>query len=164
MSSSKIKVIKNFLPKKVFRDIHLLMLSDAFPWYYQSTVTYKELKRNNFFYFTHVFFKDEAIRSPWFHYWQPALDKLNVKNLKRIKANIYPQKAKVHFHDPHVDFQEPHQTCLVYMNKNNGPTRIKDKLYYPEANKAVIFNGEYTHQSSCCTDAHIRITVNINYN
>ena len=72
----------------------------------------------------------------------------------------------------HTDLDtHPHDhesnTCLLYLNRNNGGTRFKvgDTIesVQSEPNRAVIFPGTLEHAGVWCTDKKLRFVLNINY-
>ena len=89
---------------------------------------------------------------------------------------------------PHVDFDLPHQTALVYINDSDGPSIIYDQKFNtllkssssehyhkikdtmsvmeavdPVANRMVLFNGLHYHSGTTPKDSARRVVMNINY-
>ena len=99
----------------------------------------------------------------------------------RLKANLYPRTDKIFQHEKHLDYfnYETREhfpwlnsfpiTNMVYMvNDNDGGTEILDTsegdiLIPSKQNTAVIFNNQFWHKSSTCTNKKARITINFNF-
>jgi len=82
-----------------------------------------------------------------------------------VKGNLFPNQNKFIEHNTHIDYDEPHQAAIYYINTNNGYTSFKDptKKVSSVANRCAIFDGHHQHRSSNCTDQKCRITLNVNY-
>tara|TARA_B100000902_G_C27320257_1_gene923916 strand:- start:828 stop:1454 length:627 start_codon:yes stop_codon:yes gene_type:complete len=155
------KEFKNFLPISLAHEIHDVVTSDVFPWYWIDDVTTAPEDRTNV---------TEVLPSqPGFHHtpfvdgkaseWYPSfsfmyhyiLDALELDGeewyLARIRVGMnFPSIFDQHqeHNVPHVDYPETsvgeHYTCLYYVNESDGPT--------------VIFNEQqesenYTIQNKC---------------
>ena len=158
----KYKIIDNFLPKEEFIKIKNLMLNSDFPWYYNNDVSYENAQDS--FYFTHKFFDNYCINSHQFNLLYPILKKLNLKSIIRIKGNFYPKTLEIKEHGKHVDYKFSHNGFILYINTNNGFTRLKDgsKIESIE-NRGLLFDASIKHNSSTCTDQNGRININFNY-
>ena len=158
----KYKIIDNFLPTKEFIKIKNLMLSSDFPWYYNNSVSYENVQDS--FYFTHKFFDNHCINSPQFNLLYPIFKKLNLKSIIRVKGNFYPKTLEIEEHGKHVDYKFNHNGFILYINTNNGFTRLKDgsKIESYE-NRGLLFDASIEHNSSTCTDQNARININFNY-
>ena len=113
---------------------------------------------------------------------------IRFNNLIRIRIGLLPRKQNVFINRPHIDFEENHNTMLIYLSTCNAPTLIYKNKYmlnqnmssyeYCERNKgtfeldeeiacidntAVIFNGLRYHSSSFPTDVNRRIVATINF-
>ena len=95
---------------------------------------------------------------------KPLIDKLNVKSLIRIKANLYHKTEKLIFHKPHLDYDFKHKGAILYLNTCNGYTVLNGgtKIKSVE-NTLLLFDSSKTHNSTNCTDKKIRLNININY-
>ena len=80
------------------------------------------------------------------------------------KRNLYPNQNKFIEHDTHIDYDEPHQAAIYYINTNNGYTKLEDGTKVSSiANRMLFFDGSKNHQSTNCTDEKIRLNINFNY-
>ena len=158
----KYKIVDNFLPDQIFKELQNFIMGDYFPWHYQNTVSAKDAKDG--WYFAHEFFNDKVGFSFAFQNIKPILDILNPTVLLRAKANLYPSSHKLQEHGKHVDFDFKHKGFLFYINTNNGFTRLSDgtKIKSIE-NRALFFNSSLKHNSTNCTDQQVRVNMNINY-
>lgn len=161
MGQSKYKVIDNFLNKEDFKKIQDFMLSSYFPWYFNSTVSYKKV--NDGIYFTHQFF-DIFPKSDLYHIVEPLIEKIKPKSIIRVKGNLYPATLNIKEHGDHVDYEYPHKGLIFYINTNNGFTKLEcgTKIKSVE-NRALLFKSNKKHNSSTCTDTQARININVNY-
>ena len=157
------KEVNNFLNSEDFLKIKNTLLHDTFfPWFLQNGIA-----RNNDgdIQFTHLFYNDEK-PSIYFEVLRPILNKLKIKKLLRIKANLVPKSNKLIQHDYHVDY--PGLTCttaIFYINSNDGYTIFKKnkKIIKSEENKFVYFKSSLEHAGTTCTDKKIRSLINLNY-
>jgi hypothetical protein len=156
------KIIDNFLEKEEFLKIKNIMMSNDFPWFYNSAVADYNLKDS--FYFTHCFFNDCHVRSDKYNLLYPIFNKLNLKSIIRAKGNFYSKTEKIEEHGTHSDYEFTHKGFILYINTNNGFTRLKngEKINSIE-NRGLFFNPGLEHNSSSCTDQHGRININFNY-
>jgi hypothetical protein len=61
-----------------------------------------------------------------------ACDKAGLKltNLIRVRLGMFPQTMiDVPYHNPHVDFYEPHLVGLYYVNDSDGDTVVFDETF-----------------------------------
>jgi hypothetical protein len=102
--------------------------------------------------------------SDFFKEVYPILEKIQPKDIIRVKGNLYPQSSQP-VNDPyHVDYTFAHRGAIYYLNTNNGPTIFKDgtKVEAVE-NRIMFFDPTIEHASVRCTDAKIRLNINFNY-
>jgi hypothetical protein len=159
----KYKVIDNFLPKDLFIKIKNFIMGNEMPWYYQSEVS-KHNEKNLNFYFMHMFFSDRYGMSHYYLEILPIIKIIKPQALLRVKGNLYTKTKKLIQHDEHVDFHFKHKGFLLYINTNNGYTKLKDgtKIESIE-NRALFFDSSVEHSSTNCTNEQIRVNININY-
>lgn len=141
----KIKEVKNFLPDSLANELHDIMTSSQFPWYWLDDVTAAPYDRkevpetynsqpgmhhtpwvdgNASEWFPHFSFMYHYIRE------QLGLDQ-HMWYLARIRCglNFATFRPDHNLHNsPHVDYPETatgnHYTCLYYVNDSDGPTVV----------------------------------------
>jgi hypothetical protein len=158
------KIIDDFLSKDEFEDLCKLVINNGnFPWFsgadgvaYMGDVSDKQ--------FTHTFYANCCFNSSYFETLTPILNKIRPRALIRAKANLYTRNTKLIEHGKHTDFDYPHKAFILYLNTNNGYTRMPDGTVVDSvANRGVFFNGNEPHSSTNCTDELSRINIAINY-
>ena len=158
------KIIDNFLSEEEYLKIKYMMLDDwrNFPWFYTPSVA---SENDNDIYFVHTFQEKELdLESPYLHKLHSILKKMNIDDLWRVKGNLFPNQNKFIEHDAHIDYDEPHQAAIYYINTNNGYTKLKDGTKVDSvANRLLLFNGSEYHSSTNCTNDKIRVNINFNY-
>ena len=164
------KVIDDFLPSYFFDQLQNTLLNDEFPWYYNANVVGTECDTLSNFQFTHTFYdirpRWNGEASDYFSLLGYCIQKMECKNLYRIKANLNPRTV---FHRKggwHIDFIDdpPITTAILYLNSNNGWTRFKkDGRVKSVANRLVIFDSNQEHSGVTCTDEKCRVVINFNY-
>ena len=137
-----IKIKNNFLHKDDFKNLKDPMLGPDFPWYYNNTKVDKE----------------------------PVLQKLKVKEVIRIKANLVPRTSRIHRFEKHTDQDFNCKGAILYINSNNGCTIFEEgrrdgssKHVTSKENRIVLFNANKNHQGTTCTNEKIRVLINFNY-
>jgi hypothetical protein len=157
------KIVDNFLAKDDFKALYDAVTGPYFPWYTKSEgVAYE----NDFSdkYFVHVLYGNDKPNSAYFEVLNPILAKIESNSLIRAKANLYTRNTKLIEHGKHTDFEYPHKAFILYLNTNNGYTRMPDDTVVDSvANRGVFFNGNESHNSTNCTDELARINIAINY-
>jgi hypothetical protein len=156
-------IYKNFLNKEKLKSFKLELFNKEFPWYYRDKQTNK---KNNTFYFTHCFMKDQKIHSDWYEtFIKPIVEKIEATNILEIRANLVVNTGKKQKSGYHVDFPYlKNKTAILYMNTCNGYTMFKNKKKVTsEENKMIIFDGQLEHQGVSQTDTKRRIVINFNY-
>ena len=159
------QVYDNFLEQSYFNEIEKLITMHELPWYTSLGVGSETDYIDNIYYQTHAFFEHYRIYSPqWFDKLMPLINKLDVKALIRIRANMYPGRENITTHGYHVDFEYKSKAALLYINDNDGYTEFeKGGKVESKANRLVIFNSNDRHRSTNCTNAYARFNININY-
>ena len=156
------KVIENFLPYYQFNKLESFLMGDDFPWFYNDGIVSWDDGR---YQFIHGFYKD-SWKSDNLSLLDLALQKLDVKKLYRIKANLNPRtlfnvKTGYHVDEAKVGL---HKTAVYYINTNNGGTQFKKgKKIKSLANTMVIFDSHLLHAGITCTDEKRRVVINFNY-
>ena len=168
------KIIDNFLDKEIFLKIQYEICSSVFfAWYFQE---FKDFKASasvdkitqrdlNQYQFTHLFYDKYRPHSDSFSLLEPLLNKLKVKSLIRIKANLIPYSSKFYNGYFHTDTEHKNLTAIYYLNTNNGYTTFEknNKKVESKENRIVIFDSQMKHKGTNTTDKKKRVLLNINY-
>ena len=159
----RVKVVDNFLPEYQFKQIQDMLIEKdpIFPWYYNDDICYEN---DGKFQFTHTFYNhNDGTKSYYYSLLDACQNKLGVKKLVRIKANL---NTRTLFHRKtgwHYDFEDM-TTSILYLNTNNGWTAIKGYGKVESvANRMVIFDSNLQHSGVTCTDKNRRVVINFNY-
>ena len=162
------KIIDKFIDDKSFKNLNETMLGVEFPWYYNTfkVSTESTIEDNENFQFTHIFFSEKKIRTKekeW-NLIVPIIQKLKVKELIKIKANMTPKKNKNYKYPMHVDTGlKGHKTSVFYVNTNNGGTIFQNgKKITSTNNRLVEFDSHQKHAAVDCTDQKVRVVINFN--
>ena len=172
------KIVDNFLSEQQNKEILDIFTRPNFPWFLCNEITEpgagtklqgiygnQPIIYDNLFYMVHVLQNENHITS---NYYEPIilkmfLPKMDVKALRRVKANFYPSSNEVHEHLPHADNPWPHKGALYYINDNDGYTIIGDEKVESVANRMVFFDPSIKHASTDCSNARYRLNINFNY-
>ena len=164
----KFDVIDNFLPEEDWQWVHNTMLSDKnFGWTYGDYINYAH-DQQQFFQFEHLFYDRFQIYSE--HYQKIInmfCDRLSMRSICRVKANLLTRTDKTEFHGWHVDRHPNDHDMIVgvyYVNTTNGKTLFEDGTEVDSiANRMLIFPGNILHSSTSCTDEKVRVVINFNW-
>jgi len=149
---------------KDFENLQSLLMGHDFNWFHQSRVSHLMGDQNKAFYFVHTFFERNKINSAFFSHLQPLLGRFTIKELLRIKANLYPNPGEILEHDYHEDYTFPHHGIIFSINTNNGFTLLEGGEKIPSvANQMVSFDTSLPHASTTCSDEHVRVNLVVNY-
>ena len=110
------EIIDDFLDKDQFEKIKNKLLHHNFGWFLAPGVIGKENKNKEHYNFTHKFYEHYRINSEVFSDLLFVINKLQIKSLLRIKANLYPRTEKIIEHPFHVDYEFSHKAALFMMN------------------------------------------------
>jgi len=155
-------VVDDFLPSDYFEDLVSLVNNKDFHWFFSNTIADKT--DNNDCYFTHTFYIHHKVSSSLFDHLHPLLQKINVKALLRIRVLQYIKQNEIVEHKPHVDFIFPHKAFILYLNTNDGFTRLDDGVCIESVrNRALFFDGSTYHNSTNCTSSKRRLVLTVNY-
>ena len=162
------KVIDNFLNKKEFKKIKLMLLDSSFPWYMDKVLLKEDgltTKEKYNFQFTHNFYENNLVQSNYFNLLKPLIDKINCLSIVRIKANLLTKTDVNIDYGFHTDFNDDKVTTgILYINTNDGYTKFKDgALEKSKENKYIEFNSKLLHSGSSCTNKNVRVVLNLNY-
>lgn len=174
------QVIDDFLPKQVADDIHTILFSGDFPWFFKADVTYgsyDETRVKNSPGFSHVFFNPQNGHSNFYFSVNtlPFIGKVQLPPSQITLARAFLQLAtnipqEVTHNNKHIDTEEPHIVLLYYVCDSDGDTFLMSKeessdvvtkRVAPKKNRALIFDGSTYHASSKPEHAN-RCVINFN--
>jgi|TARA_R110000787_G_C13328860_1_gene437177 hypothetical protein len=156
-------VIDNFLPDEEFRKLKAIVMGLGMPWYYSPSITTRNLSDDKNFYMSHIFYSKNKF-SDMFSFITPLMDAVAPDNVIRIKANLYPNQGDKVVHDSHYDYDFSHKAAVFSINTNDGATIMPDGEHVESiANRIVFFDGSEMHSSTTCTNASVRVNINMNY-
>lgn len=158
----------NFLPYDAHLGIENTLCGYGFPWYFNNTVIYRDGVNSDVadhFQFTHIFYMSGRPSSDYFPLVEPLVERLNVRSLIRMKANLVTRTPEIIEHGMHTDIEySDAKTAVYYVNSNDGYTRFKTgDTIQSVANRIVTFPSSLEHSGSSCTDQKTRVVININY-
>ena len=159
-------IIDNFLNQEEFNPIADLIVNN-FQWKYDNFVDYADDKDK--FQFTHSFYKDFEIVSPFHETLKPIWNRIRPREIYRVKANLLtrtPQIVENRFHtdNPEISGVIPYTTSIFYLNTNNGYTEFEDgTIVESVANRWISFPEDTKHRGTSCTDEKVRVVINFNY-
>ena len=179
----KHKVIDNFLDKEYFDSLVNLFSykkdntpNNDMQWYFQSDPdNQKELlehthhiqsEDNPFsFYLKHMLYIDHQIISLHYNNLIPLLEKLEVRALIRIKANLFPNTKIVEEYAMHLDYPFSHSGAVLSLNTCDGYTKLKDGTKIDSiANRILLFDtGKEMHCATTTSNDYARFNILVNY-
>ena len=170
----KYKVIDNFLNEEYFDSLVDIFTdkekigNNQMPWYFASSISkkneYGTKNKDKLFYMIHMLYVGHVPTSPFYNDLLPLLEKLGVKVLMRIKANLYPNTHILHEHPMHVDDTFSHSAAILSLNTCDGYTKLKDGTKIDSiANRVLFFDASEEHSSTTTTNVPARINIGINY-
>lgn len=165
-----IEIIDNFLFEHQFQYLKNTIISSYFPWTYGPTLQdintgipldlkHKELQNQ----FTHLFYNFDIPITEYFKDLECFREKLKVKSLVRVKANLNPCISKIIEHGYHVDLPDC-TTAVYYLNTCDGYTKFETgEIVESVENRIVIFDSNIKHTGTTTTDSTGRFVINFNY-
>ena len=161
-------IIDNFIDQQSFQNLKNTMLGDNFCWNYNNAIDYAEDEDK--FQFTHSFYKENlGPNSVHYGILGSILQRLRIKEIYRIKANLVTRTSKIEPNTFHTDIQGnwgviPYITSILYLNTNDGYTEFEDgtKIESIE-NSWVSFPEDTKHRGTSCTNERVRVVINFNY-
>ena len=159
------EICNNFLDTKTFNELRDLIISNRdFPWFHELKVNDFQNNESLFSYFTHTFYLKNAINSNRYDNVLPFLEKLEIKALIRVVANLYVKTDKIETHPFHIDYEFPHKGALLSLNTCNGGTILKNnKKIISVENTVIFFDASKPHASTSATDVKGRFNILVNY-
>lgn len=188
-------IIDDFLPKVKFDVLSEFVMSTQFPWYYASHVSlppWEEheiqdpmAKETDGWY--HMLYSSEDNYDGYFmntfqDFFEELTQRFGYTKDDLIRARLGLKQPKFDHKDenynlPHVDYNDPHDTIIYYLNDSDGDTRMfkenqktsqdpktfnVDQRIQPKANRLVLFDGLQYHTASNPINTTRRVILNIN--
>ena len=160
-------VIDNFLDEDIFDSLVNLITdkekagNDIMYWFFQAGFR-GTVETNGYFY--HLFYNDQVPHTPLFNELLPLIQKLKLKSLIRVKANLYPHTDKLYEHPMHKDYFFSNYSAILSLNTCDGYTKLEDGTKIDSvANRMLFFDGSTQHSGTTTTNEQARINININY-
>ena len=155
-----ITIINN--PKsETYKQLKNTILSDDFPWYYNSTSTpgYKTTVDKEYVdlpFYGHILLsrpernKFSVKQSTYFDLVQKVFDEIvELNNLSdkyfflRSCINCTHPELKTTYSIPHNDHEFDHKNVLIYLTDAGGKTYVNDEFHNPSEDDIIIFSGEH---------------------
>lgn len=181
----------NFLPDFYINSLKEEVMRRDFPWYYVEDIAGNHANNSpdvnflkNQYGFFHTPFQyavgwgmNSSIFRPVIHAIEDKFD-VRVDTLLRFRIGMLTNVGESGCHYPHVDFNYPHTTVLVYLNDSDGDTVLFNEVFdgetepesltvhtshAPVYNRALKFYGLQYHSSSAPTKNERRLAMNINF-
>ena len=158
----KYKVVDNFLPINYFKKIQSLLLNARLEWYYKDYSSYVGGKDGHSF--VHVLWSSGKKTSNFLDEFNFLLEKLKVKHLLQLRANMLIRDSVYSQSDLHVDYDNTSSTtAILYINTNNGYTILNKEKIKSVENRLLVFPVNVKHATIRQTDTNRRIVLNINF-
>lgn len=136
-----------------------------FPWQFcqQKTTDAEILPWNS--QFTHEFYADGEVQTPFFEIIEPVLEVLDPLSLIRVKANLTIATQDRMNHDWHKDSGDSRlQAAIYYVNTNNGSTEfISGDMIESVKGQLITFPADMEHRVWTHTDVQARAVVSFLY-
>jgi hypothetical protein len=163
----KIEIFDDYLDEEEFNKIkNIFINNEKFPWHYTPGIAYpNEIKQLDKFQFFNLMYRnDVGVKSDYYADLMPLLNKINPKEMLRVKANLGTRTNTNIEGGMHTDSKMKHTTAIFYLNTNNGFTVFEngDKVNSLE-NRLVVFDSTILHSGFSQTDTNIRVVLNLNY-
>ena len=150
------------MPDEHAKKMYDTMIGPDFSWFITLKVA-KEYVESNDYYFTHLFYNNGINSSYHDEFIKPISDKLNTKELIRVKGNMYTNQNKFIEHIPHTDYDFEHKGAIFCLNTCNGYTNFMGEKVDSVFNRMILFDPTILHNSTTTTDKVVRMNINFNY-
>ena len=168
---SDIKIFDNFFSEEDFAEIQQRIMSPHFNWNINTTAT----NNDGFYSLNRAFITQKDIFSEplLLRAYKQITEDFSEEKIIRIRCGAIFRDKDYVMHTPHVDYNFPHMTALLYINDSDGDTIFYkepkesnfeiEKKIKPKQNRLVIFDGMIYHSSSTPTKNKLRFVVNFNW-
>ena len=162
----KYEVIDNFLDKEYFDTIKNTLTSLDINWFYRDNMTSDD--EHGMCYFTHNFFLNNHVYSPFFNLLNSFLVKLKASSLIEVRSNMTICKKDTYESSWHIDnTYQNSKTAILYLTTCNAKTmmRVEKEIIEIDSieNRVLIFDTAISHKMISATDVKRRIILNLNY-
>lgn len=162
-----IKILDNYLNQDEFNKIKNIFIdNEKFPWHYTPGIAYPdEVKKTDRFQFFNLMYRNDiGVKSDCYASLMPLLNKINPKEVLRVKANLGTRTSTHIEGGMHTDSKIKHTTAIFYLNTNNGYTKFEDGTMVDSiANRLIVFDSSLLHSGFSQTDKNVRCVINLNY-
>jgi len=163
------EIKNNFLEKNFFYNLKKFIINSDFNWFQKHKMVYED-KIDDLGYFTHSFYNDNNITSPFYNTLiLPILFQLKAVSVIQVRANLLPSSFFLQRRNTayHTDYNTNSKTAILYLNTCDGGTELKldnDEIFVNSVeNRMLIFNTKILHRSVKANNAHFRYFINFNY-
>lgn len=161
------RVVDNFLDVFVFKNL-LSIFDSSILWEYHDDATNSGHFEKNDIYLSHNFFQANVgiFNTKYYDQVNPLIEKLQQDELLNIRANLNFFLDNPYVTESHIDHDMiGWKTCILYMNDNNGKTRIDDLGIdiHCKSNRLLVFDSNLYHSAVIQTDTKERIVINVNF-
>tara|TARA_B100000085_G_C18354603_1_gene435769 strand:+ start:130 stop:606 length:477 start_codon:yes stop_codon:yes gene_type:complete len=156
------KIIDNFLSDYEFKTLQAMFLSNQFSWYWGEEKVLGDNSEINY-QFYHSFYEDNESYSN--RNIKPIINKLDIRAIHKIKANLTLHTEKIYQYKFHTDVENfKCTTGVFYINTNDGYTLFEngDKIE-SISNRMLLFDSDKRHAGTTCTNAKRRVVLNLNF-
>lgn len=189
--------IEDAIPKAYQDQVEAETTSNTMAWFFhEESARSASMFKQSYSGFSHMAYhikETTPVMSPISSILLPILfvfcDKANIKfnALLRMRIGLFTKTMiDVPHHNPHVDFYQPHQTAIYYVNDCDGDTTVFNETYEdldlqqsvaladqakftvagripPKKGKMACFDGKHYHASMHPMQAAKRIAVTFNF-
>jgi hypothetical protein len=139
--------------------------SSQFPWQFQPQKSRSaEIEPWNS-QFTHEFYRDGSVVSPFWEIVEPLVVALDPLSLIRVKANLTIATERRHNHEWHTDSDDSRlRAAIYYANTNNGSTEfLSGDMIDSVRGQLITFPANMEHRVWTHTDVQARAVVSFLY-
>lgn len=162
-----IEIFDNYLSEEEFGKIkNIFVDNEKFPWHYTPGIAYPdEIKQVDKFQFFNLMYRNDiGIKSSYYHDLMPLFNKINPKEILRVKVNLGTRTSTHIEGGMHIDTKMKLTTAIFYLNTNNGFTVFESgERVESIENRLVTFDSSIMHSGFSQTDSNIRVVLNLNY-
>lgn len=139
--------------------------SSQFPWQFQPQKSRSAEPEPWNSQFTHEFYGDGSVVTPFWDIVAPLVDVLDPLSLIRVKANLTIATERRWNHEWHVDSDDSRLTAAIYYaNTNNGSTEfLSGDMIDSRKGLLITFPADMEHRVWTHTDVQARAVVSFLY-